>query len=376
MSNAVATPPATPPLPYRQPDAPMGGHSAFSTWMRTSGFRLLWPLVGLVLLLAYNAAFTPGFFKVSIIDGHLYGSLIDILANGAPVAILAIGMTLVIATGGVDLSVGSVMAISGALVSLLILSPDQGVGGYGWSFFPAVLVALLASILIGIWNGLLVSQLKIQPIVATLIMMLAGRGIAQKITGGTQINFADPTFVHLGNGFLFYLPFSVALVAIVFAFVAISTRQTALGLALESVGDSPSASRYLGLRVKTIQIAAYAISGLCAGIAGLVLASRIRTSDPINIGINYELDAIFAVVVGGTALTGGRFTLVGSILGALLLQTLGTTLLSTKLWGHDIRPEYLPLPKAVVILVVCLLQSSKFRASVLRPFARRGGRAG
>lgn len=340
-------------------------------WQKVLAHRLLWPTVALVLLLAYNALFTANFFKITVVEGHLYGSVIDILAVGAPVAILAAGMTLVIATGGVDLSVGSVMAISGSLTSLLILAPGEGVGGHGWSFIPAASVALLISLIVGLWNGLFVSILRIQPIVATLIMMVAGRGIAQKITSGTQINFADPTFVFLGNGYLFGLPFGVALVILVFGFVALSTRQTALGLAIESIGDSPSASRYVGLRVRLIQISAYAISGLCAGIAGLVSASRIKTSDPINIGVNAELDAIFAVVVGGTALAGGRFTLVGSILGAVLLQALGTTLLSTKIFGHDIRPEYLPLPKAIVITAVCLMQSSKFRDAVLRPF--RGG---
>jgi simple sugar transport system permease protein len=339
--------------------------------------RLLWPAGALIALLIYNLIFTPGFFHIEIRDGHLYGSLIDILANGTPVALLAIGMTLVIATGGVDLSVGSVMAISGSLVSLLILSPnaDGLIQGYGWNFYPAVAVALVFALIVGICNGLLVTALKVQPIVATLIMMVAGRGIAQKITSGTQINFADSGFVFLGNGHLFALPFGVTLVAIVFALVALATRQTALGLAIESVGDSPTASRYVGLRVNTIKIAAYAVSALCAGVAGFVAASKIKTSDPINIGMvpPMELEAIFAVVIGGTALAGGRFTLVGSLLGAILLQTLGTTLLSTKIMGHDVRPEYLPLPKAVVIVVVCLLQSPKFRESVLRPFRTKGG---
>lgn len=356
---------------------PANSFQKITPWQKILANRLLWPAGALVALLIYNLIFTPGFFRIEMRDGHLYGSLIDILSNGTPVALLAIGMTLVIATGGVDLSVGSVMAISGSLVSLLILSPtaDGLVQGYGWGFWPAALVALLFCMLIGIWNGMLVTLLKVQPIVATLIMMVAGRGIAQKITGGTQINFADPAFVFFGNGYLFTLPFGVTLVAIVFAIVAIATRQTALGLALESVGDSPTASKYVGLRVKTIKVAAYAVSALCAGVAGFVAASKIKTSDPINIGMipPMELEAIFAVVIGGTALAGGRFTLVGSVLGAVLLQTLSTTLISTKIMGHDVRPEYLPLPKAVVIIVVCLLQSPKFRDTVLKPLRSKGG---
>lgn len=337
-------------------------------WQKTSlvqkvlANRLIWPTLALLALLAFNAIFTPGFFNIELRDGHLFGSLIDILSNGAPIALLAIGMTLVIATGGVDLSVGSVMAIAGAVAALLIVN-------FGWPFVPAMLVALALSIVLGVWNGVLVSALKIQPIIATLILMVSGRGLAQLITSDQKINFTDSAYKFLGNGFLFGLPFGVTLVAIVFAVVAIATRKTALGLAIESIGDSPSASRYVGLRVKTIQISAYAICALCAGMAGLVTASRTTTADPINDGVMRELDAIFAVVVGGTALAGGRFTLVGSLIGAVLLQAMTTTL-----YAQRVPPEVLPLPKAIVIVVVCLLQSSKFRSMVFAPFAKKGVR--
>jgi simple sugar transport system permease protein len=387
MSNAVAIVPLT--TPTTTP--PGNSFRPISRWQKILAFRLLWPIAALVLLLAYNALFTPNFFDITVrrepqanwlsdlfFGRYLYGSLIDILANGLPVAILAIGMTLVIATGGIDLSVGSVVAVSGAMAALLILPPEpDGGGGYGWPLAMALPVALLLSLAIGIANGLLVSVVRIQPIIATLIMMVFARGLAQKITSAQKLTINHTGFEYIGNGYLALLPFGVTLALGVFLIVSIATRRTALGLAIESIGDSPSASRYLGLRVKTIQISVYAISGLCAGIAGFVAASRIRLADPILTGAvpPMELDAIFAVVVGGTALAGGRFTLLGSLIGALLLQALGTTLLSTRVFGHDIRPDLLPMPKALVILIVCLLQSSKFRSWLLAPF-RSLGRAG
>lgn len=361
--------------------APMNLSTSFrpiSPWQKLLGLRILWPLLALALLLAYNAFFTPGFFSVSVVDGRFFGSAIDILANGTIVAVLAIGMTLVIATGGVDLSVGSTMAISSAIAAVLIVPPSNVAavaGGYGWNFWPAALVALLASLLVGAFNGILVAVVRIQPIIATLIVMVAGRGLAQMVTAGFKINFKDDAYVALGNGYFLYFPLGVSIVLLVLGLCGAVTRLTGLGLALETVGDSPSAARYVGLRVKLITIAAYVFCSLCAAIAGLVEASKIKTADPINSGLSMELYAIFAVVVGGTALTGGRFTLIGSIIGALLYQALNTTLLSTKLAGHDIKPAYLPLPIAVVIIVVSLLQSSKFREAVLKPFMskRRAG---
>lgn len=363
------------------PTSPIGQstaqHNSFrpvGRWQKIFGFRLLWPAIALVLLLAYNLFFTPGFFKVVAQDGHLYGSVIDILSLATPIAVVALGMTLVIATGGVDLSVGSTIAISGAVVALLVHGVEAdgpNAPNAGWAFLPAALIALAVAAVIGLWNGVLVSVLRVQPIIATLIMMVAGRGIAQKLGGGDKVRFADATLNAIGNGYFLGLPMGVWVVVIVFTIVGLTTRRTALGLALECVGDAPSASRYVGLRVKTIQLAAYVGCAVCAGVAGLWQASRDTVADPINAGLNRELEAIFAVVVGGTALAGGRFTLVGSVLGAVLLQTLGTTLLSTKLFGRDIRPAYLPLPQAIVIIVVCLLQSSKFRDAVMKPFRGR-----
>ena len=319
------------------------------------GKPLFWPLLALALLLLFNRFFTPGFFALEIRDGRLYGTLVDVLNQGSKVMLLALGMTLVIATGGVDLSVGAIMAISGAIMAQLagVSVPVAIAGGLG--------VALLA----GAWNGLLVSAFKIQPIIATLILMVSGRGIAQLITDGQIINFEQPSLVYLGNGTLFGLPFTLALVAVMFALTALLVRRSALGLFIESVGDNETASRFAGLPAQSVKFLAYVFAGFCAGLAGLVAASNIKSADANHAGLYLELDAILAVVVGGTALTGGRFQLAGSLVGALLIQTLSTTL-----YARNVSADIAPVPKAVVILAVCLLQSPVLRAKLSKFTAR------
>ncbi len=323
---------------------------------------LLWPLLALGLLLLFNRFCTPGFFELGIRDGRLFGTLVDILNQGSKVMLLALGMTLVIATGGVDLSVGAIMAIAGAVMAQLagVSVPVAICGGLG--------VALLA----GAWNGLLVSVFRIQPIIATLILMVAGRGIAQLITDGQIINFEQPALVFLGNGTLFGLPFTLSLVLVMFILTAWLVRRTALGLFIESVGDNETASRFTGLPAQRVKFLAYVFAGFCAGLAGLVAASNIKSADANHAGLYLELDAILAVVVGGTALTGGRFQLAGSLVGALLIQTLSTTL-----YARNVSADIAPVPKAIVILTVCLLQSPVLRAKLaglgrLLP-AKKGG---
>ena len=310
---------------------------------------ILWPALGLGALLLFNFFFAPGFFRLQVLDGHLYGTLIDILNQGSKVMLLALGMTLVIATGGVDLSIGSIMAIAGAIAATLVTSSQIPFGVI------VVLTLLLASI-VGTFNGLLVAYVGIQPIIATLILMVAGRGIAMLITGGQIQTFEHPAFLYVGNGHLAGLPFTVAIVAGVLMLTLIATRRTAIGLFLESIGDNQVAAHFAGINTRVMKALVYSFSGLCAGIAGLIATSNIKAADSSRVGEMMELDAIFAVVVGGTALTGGRFSLVGSIIGALLIQTLTTTM-----YNLGVSPAVAPVPKAVVIIAVCLLQSPRFR---------------
>ncbi len=322
--------------------------------------NLIWAIVALALLLGLNAIFTPGFFNLEVRDGHLYGSLIDILDRAAPVTLMALGMTLVIATGGIDLSVGSVMAISGAVAALLVNS--------GWSGPGAMVVALAAGLTAGLINGALVAYVGIQPIVATLILMVSGRGVAQLLTDGQPVPFSNGFIERFGSGFFLQLPFSVTLIVITTVILGVLVRKTALGLYLEAVGNSPKASRLSGLPVPGTLLFAYAVAGICAALAGLVAAADIRTADSNTAGLYAELDAILAVVIGGTALTGGRFLLLGSVVGALLMQALTTTILA-----RGIQMEWTQVVKATVILIVCILQSRTVREKLFSGFAKKRG---
>jgi galactofuranose transport system permease protein len=319
---------------------------------------LLWPVAGLALLLIFNALFTPGFFHVEVRDGRLYGVLVDILNHGSKVMLLALGMALVIATAGVDLSVGAVMAVAGAVAAQLINKPGVP--------FPMVIGAALGvAVLAGSWNGLLVGVFKVQPIVATLILMVAGRGVAQLITDGQIITFDDARLTYIGNGGFLGLPFPVCLSLGMLAVTAFLTRKTAVGLFIESVGDNQTASTYAGVRAGRVKFLVYAFSGLCAGLAGLVEASNIKCADANHAGLFLELDAILAVVVGGTPLTGGRFYLAGAIVGGLFIQTLTTTM-----YMRNVSADVAPVPKALVILIVCLLQSPVLRKKMAAVFQK------
>lgn len=323
------------------------------------GGSLAWPLLGLAALLAYDFVFVEGFFRLEVRDGHLYGTVIDILNQGSKTMLLALGMTLVIATGGVDLSVGSLMAIAGALAAVLVTQTEL-------SLALVIPIALAATVLLGAFNGVLVSVAGIQPIVATLILMVGGRGIAMLITNGQIVTFERPGFVYLGNGHFLGVPFTLTIVLLMLTGAALLMRRTACGLFVEAVGDNETASRFSGVSTRLVKLSVYGFSGLCAGLAGLIAASNIKAADSSRVGEMMELDAIFAVVVGGTALTGGRFNLLGSIIGALLIQTLTTTMIT-----QGMPPAIAPVPKAVVIVAVCLLQSGKFRAEVVGWFGRK-----
>ncbi|QQQ78632.1 ABC transporter permease [Saccharothrix sp. 6-C] len=305
--------------------------------------RLLWPVLALVALLVLNVVVTPSFFSLRLQDGHLYGSLIDILRNGAPTLLIALGMTLVIATRGIDLSVGAVAAIAGAVTCTYIAS-----GGDAWI---GMGLALLLCGVLGLWNGFLVSVLGIQPIIATLVLMTAGRGIAMLITEGQIVTVDSPTFREVGAGFV-VLPIAILISLAVLGLVALVTRRTALGMLIESVGVNPSASRLAGVRARTIIWTVYVFAALCAAVAGLMISSNVSAADANNAGLWIEMDAILAVVIGGTSLAGGRYSLTGTLLGALIIQTLTTTV-----YTIGIAPEITLVFKAIVVIAVCLLQA-------------------
>ena len=328
--------------------------------------RLLFPTVALFLILLFDLIIIPGFFHLEIKEGHLYGNLIDVLRNSAPTIVLAMGMTLVIATGGVDLSVGAVMAIA-ASTACIMLNPNliglkladvtkEADPTYSASPLLAVfLVPLVIAAICGLWNGILVAYAKIQPMVATLILMIAGRGIAQLVTNAIKIIIYNNTFLEIGNGWVFLLPFALYIAAFVFAVAWFITRRTSLGLFIESVGINSRTSFFSGIDEKKIKLFAYVFCGVCAGIAGLVAVSSIRTSDANQVGLYFELDAILAVIIGGTLLgTGGRFSLLASAIGALVIQATTTSTLAL-----GVPASAIIAVKALVVIVVILLYSSQ-----------------
>ena len=314
--------------------------------------RFRWPpgmpqIAALILVLLVDSLVAPHFFQITLQDGRLFGSPIDILNRAAPVALLAIGMTLVIATGGIDLSVGAVMAIAGATAA------SMTVAGHS---LPVVLLAAIGSgVLAGLWNGILVAILKIQPFVATLILMVAGRGVAQLITSGQIVTFDSPSLAWIGSGkfLLFPTPVIIALVTLIVFWLL--TRKTALGMFIEAVGINIRAAKNAGVNTRIVLMLAYVLSGICAAIAGTIVAADIRGADANNAGLWLELDAILAVVIGGGSLMGGRFNLLLSVVGALIIQGMNTGILLS-----GFPPELNQVVKAVVVMCVLIVQSPRF----------------
>ncbi|MGZ2442433.1 monosaccharide ABC transporter membrane protein (CUT2 family) [Sinorhizobium medicae] len=318
--------------------------------MRNYAGRLLPQCIALVIIVIAISIVFPGFLNLQIQNGRLYGSLIDILNRGAPVVLLAIGMTVVIATKGIDLSVGAVMAICGAVAASLITS--------GHSLAETLLATLAIGILCGIWNGVLVAFLDIQPIIATLVLMVAGRGIAQLITEGTILTFNEPGLIFIGSGSFIGLPMPIVIWLVFGLLVAVLVRRTALGMLIEAIGINRQASTLSGVLTPVLLVAAYVLSGLCAAIAGIIAAADIRGADANNAGLWLELDAILAVVVGGTSLLGGRFSIAASVLGAIIIQAINTGILLS-----GFPPEFNLIIKAAIIIFILVLQSPRFRTA-------------
>ncbi|WP_054008709.1 ABC transporter permease [Cypionkella psychrotolerans] len=300
--------------------------------------------MALAAVLGINWLLFPGFFDITLQDGRLFGSVIDVLNRGAPVAILAIGMTAVIATKGVDLSVGAVMAIAGAVAAVLVTG--------GSSAIVAVGAALLVGLLCGLWNGILVTYLEIQPIIATLVLMVAGRGLAQLVTEGSIVTFSDPVLIFIGTGSLFGMPMPIVIAAVLAIGATLIVRKTALGLLIEAVGVNRSAARFSGISSGLLLVVVYTFAGFCAATSGLIVAGDIRGADANNAGLWLELDAILAVVIGGTSLLGGRFSIPMSVVGALIIQAMNTGILIS-----GFSPEFNLVVKSGVIILILVLQA-------------------
>jgi len=353
------------PEPELQPIAPPPVDASRSFDFRSiMRHHLFWPVVALLALLIACGIISPGFLSISINQGHLFGQVIDILRQAATPLLLGLGMCLVIATGGIDLSVGAVMAIS--LAVALTYIDRQPTGETLGVALTALLLGLLVALFVGIFNGLLVTVLGIQPFIATLILMIAGRGIAMLITRGQITTSHSEPFKAIGSGYFLGIPMPVWIAAAVFAILALLIRRTALGMLLESIGINKEASRLAGVHARNITWLVYIICGLLAGLAGIVYGAPTMAADANNIGLMKEMDAIMVVVLGGTKLDGGKFSLAGIIVGALLLATIERAVVI-----FHLPSQLTPLFKAIILVAVCLAGSERFRSAMAARRQRR-----
>ncbi|GAA1885809.1 ABC transporter permease [Streptomyces durmitorensis] len=283
--------------------------------------------LGVAVLLLLNIAVTPHFLSAE----NFRTQAVQV----APVLIVALGMALAIGSEGVDLSVGSVMALSTSLLSLYL--------GYGtWI---ALIVAIIGGAAIGLANGSLIAFIGIQPIVATLALMVAGRGLALVLLPQLK-DVRDPTMASLGSGDVLGIPYLALIAAALALLVAFVVRRTTFGRQLLAIGDSRPAARLAGLPVRRVLILVYVCSGALAAIAGVLATARLTASDPTSLGNLMELSAITAVVVGGTPLSGGRVRIGGTVAGAVLIQLLTATLIK-----HDLPPSWTQIAQAIVIIL-------------------------
>ena len=336
--------------------------------------KVTWAVIAEALILLVCFMIRPDFFSISYqpSTGMLYGSLIDIVNRSAEITIISMGMTLVIALGGTDLSVGALVAVAGA-IALKFLRWDvltyTTPGDY--TVYPYILVIsvpLIVCALMGLFNGFLVAKGGIQPIIATLILMVCGRGVAQILTDGKQFTTGYSPFRVIGQGSFLCLPMPIIITIIVVVAVALFTRKTAFGAFVESVGVNPSASRLSGIKAGNVILIVFMITGLLSGIAGLIYSSRIMSNDSNNAGLNFEMDAILAVVIGGTNMAGGKFSLAGTVVGSLIIRTIVTFV-----YYFGIVAEATMAFKALIIAVVIVLQSEPVRRYFAKRAAMKGG---
>ena len=334
-----------------------------STWKKLTSMRLFMPLVCLLAIIIVATITIPGFLSMSLKNGVPYGYPVDVINRASELVILSVGMTLVTAaSGGQDISVGAVMAVAGAVCCQILSGGEVSVNSLSAPIIVAFLAALVASGICGAFNGFLVAKLNIQP---------AGRGIAQLITDG-QITYirvkSYQVFGSYAGKFPIPMPVVIAIIVVIIAYVIL--KKTALGLYIESVGINGTASRLVGLNSTMIKFLTYLICGVLAGVAGFVASSRIYSADANNIGLNLEMDAILAVALGGNALGGGKFSLMGSVIGAYTIQAL-----TTVLYGLNVSADQLPVYKAIVVVVIVVLQSPVFKKFIAVQKEKRTSKA-
>ncbi len=325
--------------------------------------QLLIPLAAILLLTLFNLIADPSFFAIKLDqnsagDPVLSGNLITILDYGSELAILAIGMTLVTAaTGGQDISVGATIAIAGSVILRVLCGTDSRPETLQTSVFVAFLVACVVSMIFGAFNGVLVAHFKIQPMVATLILFTAGRSIAAWMNNNELPVISEPSFAYYGNfipGIPIPTPFFIAVICMII--IALVLRFTTLGLYTQAVGINESSSKLNGINPVFVKFITFVILGLCVAVCGLIKVSRISTINYSVIAKDIEMDAILAVALGGNALSGGKFNMTASILGAYVIQYLTTTL-----YKFQVQSSALPAYKAVVVIVLVVASAPVVR---------------
>lgn len=333
------------------------------------------PLVALLFLAIFNLIADPGFFTITLGynstgDPVLSGYLMTILDCGSELAILAIGMTLVTAaSGGQDISVGAAIAIAGS-VMLRVLCGRNGATELQAPIFVAFIIALVVAMLFGAFNGVLVAIFKIQPMIATLILFTAGRSIAAWINNNELPIVYDSSYAIFGGfipGIPIPMPFFLAVIVIIIT--ALLLKFTSLGLFVQSVGINERSARANGLNPEAIKILSFVLLGACVAVAALIKTSRLMTINYSVIAKDIEMDAILAVALGGNALSGGKFNIAASILGAYVIQALTTTL-----YKFQVPSAALSAYKAIVVILLVVFSSQTVRSWIGKQFAKLGGR--
>ena len=326
------------------------------------------PIAALLILVLFNLIADPSFFQISYSynsEGYpiLSGYLITILDNASELAILAIGMTLVTAaSGGQDISVGAAIAISGSVVLRVLCGDNPRPDELQSSILVAFLVSCLVSMLFGAFNGTLVAYFNIQPMIATLILYTAGRSIAAWINNNRLPIISDPSFGYFGTfipGIPIPTPIFIAAICCVVIFLVL--KFTTLGLYTQSVGINASSAKLNGINPAMVKFLTYVIMGLCVAVAGFIKVTRFSTINYSVVALDIEMDAILAVALGGNALSGGKFSMASSILGAYVIQFLTTTL-----YKFNVSSSALPAYKAVVVIVLVVISAPSVKAKLIR----------
>ncbi len=303
-------------------------------------FQAYGAFIVLLLLLAANAVATPNFMRL--------GTVWNMLLQSFPIIIMSLGMAMVIATGGIDISVGSIMAIASIVFSKLALDS-------GWPIFAAIVAALAVAVLVGLMNGLLVGKFGFQPIVVTLVTMMIFRGLAAVINDGQIVTFYDSDLVNFGLYRLFGLiPIHVVIIAAAVAVVYFVVKKTVFGAYLQAVGDNPGAARLVGVNTVRILLVVYAINAFLAGFASIFETARMASADAINMGNLTELDCVAAVAVGGTPMRGGQVRIIATLAGALTMQAI-TTMVNM----NNIPYAYSLVVKSIIIVIALSVQKEK-----------------